>query len=201
MNDLINAVWVAVCGSLVFFMQPGFQMVESGLTREKNSINVAIKNLTDIGISLFIYWLFGFGLMFGLSKGGWIGTSHFLAGGTKNISFELCNFLFFEAMFCSTSATIVSGAVAERMKYSSYIISTFIISAIIYPVFGHWAWNGIQPSFIADSAGWLYKIGFVDFAGSTVVHSVGGYVGLAGIIILGARKGRFVKDYNTGKIH
>ncbi len=200
MNDLINAVWVAVCGSLVFFMQPGFQMVESGLTREKNSINVAIKNLTDIGISLFIYWLFGFGLMFGLSKGGWIGTSHFLAGGTKNISFELCNFLFFEAMFCSTSATIVSGAVAERMKYSSYIISTFIISAIIYPVFGHWAWNGIQPSFIADSAGWLYKIGFVDFAGSTVVHSVGGYVGLAGIIILGARKGRFVKDYDTGKI-
>ena len=200
MNDLINAVWVAVCGSLVFFMQPGFQMVESGLTREKNSINVAIKNLTDIGISVFIYWLFGFGLMFGFSKGGLIGSSHFFAGATKNLSFDLCNFLFFEAMFCSTSATIVSGAVAERMKYSSYIISTFIISAIIYPVFGHWAWNGIQPSFIADSAGWLYKIGFVDFAGSTVVHSVGGYVGLAGIIVLGARKGRFVKDYDTGKI-
>ena len=88
MNDLINAVWVAVCGSLVFFMQPGFQMVESGLTREKNSINVAIKNLTDIGISVFIYWLFGFGLMFGLSKGGLIGSSHFFAGGTKNLSFE-----------------------------------------------------------------------------------------------------------------
>ena len=199
MNGLIDAVWVAVCGALVFFMQPGFQMVESGLTREKNSINVAIKNLTDIGISLFVYWLFGFGLMFGLSKSGVIGTSHFLPGGIKNLSFDLCNFLFFEAMFCSTSATIVSGAVAERMKYSSYIISTFIISAIIYPVFGHWAWNGIQPSVVSDSAGWLYKIGFVDFAGSTVVHSVGGYVGLAGIIILGARKGRFVQDPATGK--
>lgn len=199
MNGLIDAVWVAVCGSLVFFMQPGFQMVESGLTREKNSINVAIKNLTDIGISLFVYWLFGFGLMFGLSKGGIIGITHFLPGGLKNISFDLCNFLFFEAMFCSTSATIVSGAVAERMKYSSYILSTIIISAVIYPVFGHWAWNGIQPSCIADSAGWLNKIGFVDFAGSTVVHSVGGYVGLAGIIILGARKGRFTTDKTTGK--
>ena len=199
MKGLIDAVWVAVCGSLVFFMQPGFQMVESGLTREKNSINVAIKNLTDIGISLFVYWIFGFGIMFGLSKGGFIGITHFLPGGIKNLSFDLCNFLFFEAMFCSTSATIVSGAVAERMKYSSYIISTFIISAIIYPVFGHWAWNGLQPSFISDSAGWLNRIGFVDFAGSTVVHSVGGYVGLAGIIILGARKGRFVKDEKTGK--
>lgn len=199
MNGLIDAVWVAVCGSLVFFMQPGFQMVESGLTREKNSINVAIKNLTDIGISLFVYWLFGFAIMFGHSKGGFIGTTHFLSGGFNNVSFDLCNFLFFEAMFCSTSATIVSGAVAERMKYSSYIISTFIISALIYPVFGHWAWNGIQPSFISDSAGWLNKIGFVDFAGSTVVHSVGGYVALAGVIILGARKGRFVQDYQTGK--
>ena len=199
MNGLIDAVWGAVCGSLVFFMQPGFQMVESGLTREKNSINVAIKNLTDIGISLFVYWLFGFAIMFGHSKGGFIGTTHFLPGGFNNVSFDLCNFLFFEAMFCSTSATIVSGAVAERMKYSSYIISTFIISALIYPVFGHWAWNGIQPSFISDSAGWLNKIGFVDFAGSTVVHSVGGYVALAGVIILGARKGRFVQDYQTGK--
>ena len=199
MNGLIDAVWVAVCGSLVFFMQPGFQMVESGLTREKNSINVAIKNLTDIGISLFVYWLFGFAIMFGHSKGGFIGTTHFLPGGFNNVSFDLCNFLFFEAMFCSTSATIVSGAVAERMKYSSYIISTFIISALIYPVFGHWAWNGIQPSFISDSAGWLNKIGFVDFAGSTVVHSVGGYVALAGVIILGARKGRFVQDYQSGK--
>ena len=191
MQNMVDALWVAVSGALVFFMQPGFQMVESGLTREKNSINVAIKNLTDIGISLFIYWLIGFALMFGKSAGGILGFTNFIPGAMGNVDFNLCNFLFFQAMFCSTSATIVSGAVAERMKYSSYILSTLLISAVIYPVFGHWAWGGIQPSFVSDGQGWLYKIGFVDFAGSTVVHSVGGYVGLAGIIILGARKGRF----------
>ena len=194
MNSIVDAMWVAVSGALVFFMQPGFSMVESGLTREKNSINVAIKNLTDIGISLFVYWLVGFALMFGTSAGGFIGHSEFIPGAGKNIDFNIGTFLFFQAMFCSTSATIVSGAVAERMKYSSYIISTFLLSLIIYPIFGHWAWAGIQPSFISDAQGWLYKIGFVDFAGSTVVHSVGGYVGLAGIIVLGARKGRFPKE-------
>ena len=194
MNSIVDAMWVAVSGALVFFMQPGFSMVESGLTREKNSINVAIKNLTDIGISLFVYWLVGFAFMFGTSSDGFIGRSGFIPGAGMNIDFNTGTFLFFQAMFCSTSATIVSGAVAERMKYSSYIISTFLMSLIIYPIFGHWAWAGIQPSFISDAQGWLYKLGFVDFAGSTVVHSVGGYVGLAGIIILGARKGRFPKD-------
>ena len=194
MNSIVDAMWVAVSGALVFFMQPGFSMVESGLTREKNSINVAIKNLTDIGISLFVYWLVGFAFMFGTSSDGFIGRSGFIPGARMNIDFNTGTFLFFQAMFCSTSATIVSGAVAERMKYSSYIISTFLMSLIIYPIFGHWAWAGIQPSFISDAQGWLYKLGFVDFAGSTVVHSVGGYVGLAGIIILGARKGRFPKD-------
>ena len=194
MNSIMDAMWVAVSAALVFFMQPGFSMVESGLTREKNSINVAIKNLTDIGISLFVYWLVGFAFMFGTSSDGFIGRSGFIPGAGMNIDFNTGTFLFFQAMFCSTSATIVSGAVAERMKYSSYIISTFLMSLIIYPIFGHWAWAGIQPSFISDAQGWLYKLGFVDFAGSTVVHSVGGYVGLAGIIILGARKGRFPKD-------
>ena len=194
MNSIVDAMWVAVSAALVFFMQPGFSMVESGLTREKNSINVAIKNLTDIGISLFVYWLVGFAFMFGTSSDGFIGRSGFIPGAGMNIDFNTGTFLFFQAMFCSTSATIVSGAVAERMKYSSYIISTFLMSLIIYPIFGHWAWAGIQPSFISDAQGWLYKLGFVDFAGSTVVHSVGGYVGLAGIIILGARKGRFPKD-------
>ena len=178
--NVIDALWVAVSGALVFFMQPGFQMVESGLTREKNSINVAIKNLTDIGISLFVYWIIGYAFMFGSSIKGLIGHSGFIPGAGWNIDFSQGAFLFFQAMFCSTSATIVSGAVAERMKYSSYIISTFLMSLIIYPIFGHWAWAGIQPSFISDAQGWLNKIGFVDFAGSTVVHSVGGYVGLAG---------------------
>ena len=200
MNSIVDAMWVAVSGALVFFMQPGFSMVESGLTREKNSINVAIKNLTDIGISLFVYWLVGFALMFGKSAGGFIGLSGFVPGAGWNIDFNVGTFLFFQAMFCSTSATIVSGAVAERMKYSSYIISTFLMSLIIYPIFGHWAWGGIQPSFVSDAQGWLYKIGFVDFAGSTVVHSIGGYVGLAGIIVLGARKGRFPKNEKPREI-
>ena len=198
--NVVDAMWVAVSGALVFFMQPGFQMVESGLTREKNSINVAIKNLTDIGISLFVYWIIGYAFMFGSSIKGLIGHSGFIPGAGWNIDFNQGAFLFFQAMFCSTSATIVSGAVAERMKYSSYIISTFLMSLIIYPIFGHWAWAGIQPSFISDAQGWLNKIGFVDFAGSTVVHSVGGYVGLAGIIILGARKGRFPKDSKPREI-
>ena len=131
MNSIVDAMWVAVSGALVFFMQPGFSMVESGLTREKNSINVAIKNLTDIGISLFVYWLVGFALMFGKSAGGFIGLSGFVPGAGWNIDFNVGTFLFFQAMFCSTSATIVSGAVAERMKYSSYIISTFLMSLII----------------------------------------------------------------------
>ncbi len=200
MDSLVDAMWVLISGALVFFMQPGFSMVESGLTREKNSINVAIKNLTDIGISLFVYWLVGFAFMFGSSAGGIIGHTGFIPGAGKNISFNMTTFLFFQAMFCSTSATIVSGAVAERMKYSSYIISTFLMSMIIYPIFGHWAWCGIQPAFVSDAQGWLYKIGFVDFAGSTVVHSVGGYVGLAGIIVLGARKGRFPKDEKPREI-
>ena len=141
--NVVDAMWVAVSGALVFFMQPGFQMVESGLTREKNSINVAIKNLTDIGISLFVYWIVGYALMFGSSIKGWIGHSGFIPGAGWNIDFNQGTFLFFQAMFCSTSATIVSGAVAERMKYSSYIISTFLMSLIIYPIFGHWAWGGI----------------------------------------------------------
>lgn len=190
----LDALWVVVSAALVFFMQPGFQMVESGLTREKNNINVAIKNLTDIGISVIMFWLVGFAFMFGASKSGWIGLSNFFPGSKGNITSEIGVFLLFQTMFCSTSATIVSGAVAERMKYSSYIACTLIVSAIIYPIYGHWAWGGLQPASVSDGAGWLYKIGFVDFAGSSVVHSVGGYVGLAGIIILGARKGRFPKD-------
>lgn len=200
MLTIEDALWVALSGALVFFMQPGFQMVESGLTREKNSINVAIKNLTDIGISLLIYWVVGFAFMFGNSQSGILGHSHFIPGAVSNIDFKLGTFLFFEAMFCSTSATIVSGAVAERMKYSSYLLCTAMISAIIYPVFGHWAWGGLQPGFVSNCQGWLYRIGFVDFAGSSVVHSVGGYVSLAGIIILGARKGRFPKNEKPREI-
>ncbi len=176
---LLDYLWVAVAAALVFFMQAGFSMVESGLTRTKNSINVAIKNLTDLGVSLIVFWCAGFALMFGDSFRGLFGTSHFFTEFPGSSLYALAAFFLFQAMFCSTSATIVSGAVAERMKYSSYIVSTVFLSAVIYPVFGHWAWGGAGGPGIATGKGWLAAIGFVDFAGSSVVHSVGGYVALA----------------------
>ncbi|NBB91122.1 MAG: hypothetical protein GVY23_07940 [Spirochaetes bacterium] len=167
--DLLDTLWVLVAAVLVFFMQAGFAFLESGLTRSKNSINVAIKNLTDLGVSLLVYWVFGFALMFGATVNGWFGSDNFFlrSGGGMFVA----AFFIFQAMFCSTAATIVSGAVAERMRYSSYIISTIALAVLIYPIFGHWAWAG---GFAADSGGWLARMGFVDFAGSTVVHSVGG---------------------------
>lgn len=181
----LDILWVVVASGLVYIMQAGFAMVESGLTRSKNSINVAIKNLTDLGISTIFFWAFGFAVMFGLSRYGVFGSSHFayMPSGAWPAAFFL-----FQVMFCSTSATIVSGAVAERMKYSSYIISTVVMSALIYPVFGHWAWGGMMEG---APSGWLGKMGFVDFAGSTVVHSMGGWVSLALLLIIGPRTGRF----------
>jgi len=199
-KELIDALWVTVAAGLVFFMQAGFSMVESGLTRNKNSINVAIKNLTDLGVSLLLFWAVGFALMFGDSRGGLVGMSHFLTDFSGATVKSLAVFFLFQAMFCSTSATIVSGAVAERMKYSSYIISTAFMSAVIYPIFGHWAWGGAGGDAIALGRGWLASIGFIDFAGSTVVHSVGGYVSLAALLVLGPRIGRFGKDGKPNKI-
>jgi Amt family ammonium transporter len=184
----LDYIWIVVGSALVFMMQAGFAMVESGLTRSKNSINVAIKNLTDYGISTVVYWIAGFGLMFGFSLGGVAGANFFLFNPP---SVWPAVFLLFQAVFCSTSATIVSGAVAERMRFSSYIFSTVLMSALIYPVFGHWAWGGALEG---AASGWLAKRGFVDFAGSTVVHSVGGWVSLALLIIIGPRTGRFGAD-------
>jgi Amt family ammonium transporter len=184
----LDYVWIIIGSALVFMMQAGFAMVESGLTRSKNSINVAIKNLTDYGISTVVYWIAGFGLMFGLSLGGILGTGFFLYNPP---SVWAAVFLLFQAVFCSTSATIVSGAVAERMRFSSYIISTILLSALVYPVFGHWAWGG---AFEGAASGWLAKRGFVDFAGSTVVHSMGGWISLAILVIIGPRTGRFGAD-------
>jgi Amt family ammonium transporter len=187
-RTLLDYIWIIIGSALVFMMQAGFAMVESGLTRSKNSINVAIKNLTDYGISTMVYWLVGFGLMFGASLGGILGTGFFLFNPT---SVWPAVFLLFQAVFCSTSATIVSGAVAERMRFSSYIISTSLLSALIYPVFGHWAWGG---AFEGTASGWLAKRGFVDFAGSTVVHSMGGWIALVILFIIGPRTGRFGAD-------
>ncbi|HOP64230.1 MAG TPA: ammonium transporter [Spirochaetota bacterium] len=192
----VDILWIIIASSLVFIMQAGFSFVESGLTRSKNSINVAIKNLTDLGVSVTAFWIIGFALMFGASASGIIGTTSFFTPFSSGV--WIAAFFLFQAMFCSTSATIVSGAVAERMKYSSYIISTVVISAIIYPVSGHWAWGG---AFTGVTEGWLGKMGFIDFAGSTVVHSVGGWVALAILFIIGPRTGRFSPDGTVNKIN
>ncbi|MEK6766091.1 MAG: ammonium transporter [Planctomycetota bacterium] len=195
-KSLVDIFWVLICAVLVFVMQAGFTCLESGLTRSKNSINVAIKNITDFGISTILFWAFGFALMFGTSYGAWTGSTGFflpLDDGVWPTTFFL-----FELMFCATSVTIVSGATAERLRFSSYIIVSIIISGLIYPIFGHWAWNGAQNGI---SSGWLGMRGFVDFAGSTVVHSVGGWVSLATLLIIGPREGRFPKVGVHKKIH
>ncbi len=197
-QSAINILWVLFSSFLVFIMQAGFAMVESGMTRSKNSINVAIKNLTDLGVSFLAFWLFGFAIMFGLSYSGILGTNGFFLrlSMTENPVWTGVFFLF-QSMFCSTAATIVSGAVAERMKYSSYIFSTIILAAIIYPVFGHWSWGSF---WLGGDGGWLEQLGFVDFAGSTVVHSVGGWIALAALLILGPRRHRFDEDGKSHKI-
>lgn len=186
MDDLrtgLDVVWLAVTAVLVFLMQPGFACLESGLVRAKNSINVAIKNLTDFLIAGVGFWLIGFALMFGTTAGGLVGT-----GGIELNSAWLMAFFFFQMMFCGTSTTIVSGAVAERMSFSGYIIVSFILSTLIYPVIGHWAWGGYESQ---SANGWLIANGFIDFAGSTVVHSVGGWLALAALLVIGPRNGRF----------
>ena len=193
---LTDVFWVLICAGLVFLMQAGFTCLESGLTRSKNSINVAIKNITDFGISTILFWTFGFALMFGASANGWIGSTQFflsLDDGSRTSTFFL-----FEIMFCATAVTIVSGATAERLRFRSYIIISIILSGMIYPIFGHWVWNGMHSG---TKLGWLGHIGFVDFAGSTVVHSVGGWVALAALLIIGPREGRFPPVGAHMKIH
>lgn len=187
----LDAVWVIVCTILVISMQAGFCCLESGLVRAKNSINVAIKNIIDFCVASLLFWFLGFGLMFGLTAGGWIGTSDFFADPAaiyKSGGLQHSVFFFFQLAFCGTAVTIVSGAVAERMKFSGYLFTSILISGLVYPVFGHWAWGG---ALYADSPGWLQNLGFVDFAGSTVVHSIGGWVSLAAIVLIGSRLGRF----------
>jgi Amt family ammonium transporter len=186
-KSYLDIAWVLLCAALVFVMQGGFMCLESGLTRAKNSINVAIKNLTDFGLSAVLFWMVGYGLMFGDSAGGLVG----LAGWFHSVGEDgawLAAFFLFQVMFCATAATIISGAVAERIRFGGYLIVTLLISGLIYPVFGHWAWNGIQHG---APAGWLSALGFVDFAGATVVHSVGGWVALATLVVVGPREGRF----------
>jgi ammonium transporter, Amt family len=194
----LDYVWVIISTMLVFFMQAGFMGLESGMARSKNSINVAIKNLTDFVLGVVGFWFIGFGLMFGKSFHGLVGVSDFL------ITVEnpwTAAFFIFQAVFVGTAATIDSGAVCERAKLKQYVLLSLLMSIIIYPIFGHWAWgsflHGTDP--LTGGAGWLEARGFKDFAGSSVVHSVGGWMSLAGVIVVGPRLGRFTVDPETGK--
>lgn len=189
----VNTIWVLLGAALVFFMQAGFAMVESGFTRAKNAGNIIMKNLMDFSLGTPIYWLFGFGIMFGSSSGlfGWIDPM--VRGDYSAVTpngVPLAAFLIFQTVFCATAATIVSGAMAERTKFISYCIYSVIISAIIYPISGHWIWGG----------GWLAEMGFHDFAGSTAVHMVGGVAALVGAKILGPRIGKYDSNGNPKAI-
>lgn len=193
-NQAVDYVWILLSAGLVFLMQAGFLCLETGLTRTKNNINVALKNIVDFGLTTLLFWAFGFALMFGTSVGGFIGFDNF----TPNFSSENLDtivFLIFQVMFCGTAVTILSGAVAERLRFSAYIIITILIAGFVYPIFGHWAWHGINNGALT---GFLGQLGFIDFAGSTVVHSVGGWSALAILLIVGARFGRFSDD---GQVH
>jgi len=183
-------VWTLLAAALVFFMQAGFAMVETGFTRAKNAVNILMKNLMDFAMGSLAYWAIGFGLMFGVSATGWFGTSgFFLSDFSPGKDPWVLAFWMFQVVFAATAATIVSGAMAERTRFVSYLAYSFVVSAVIYPVFGSWAWGGLY-----QGGGWLEKLGFIDFAGSTVVHSMGGWLALAGALVLGPRLGKYTGD-------
>ncbi|MDD4956375.1 MAG: ammonium transporter [Candidatus Omnitrophica bacterium] len=189
----INTVWTLLAAFLVFFMQAGFAMVETGFTRAKNACNIMMKNLMDFAVGSLAYWAVGFGIMFGTTVLGLFGKDgFFLAAGDPSTGEGLWQFAFwiFQAVFAATAATIVSGAMAERTKFSSYMAYSVFITALIYPVVGHWIWGG----------GWLAAKGMIDFAGSTVVHSTGGWAALAGAILLGPRLGKYNRDGSSNAI-
>jgi len=181
----VDTLWVLLAAFLVFFMQAGFGMVEAGFIRAKNTCNILTKNFLDYCIACLMFFLVGYALMFGKGNGvvGWTGFA--LEGAENPSGVPLFAFWFFQAAFCGAAATIVAGGMAERMKFSAYLIYTVVVSAVIYPIVGHWSWSG---------EGWLARLGFGDFAGSTVVHTVGGYIALVGTLMLGPRIGKFAPD-------
>jgi Amt family ammonium transporter len=191
----MNYLWVLLAAALVFIMQAGFMCVESGLATAKNSINVAIKNLADFVLASILFWIVGFGLMFGISDNGFIGLTDFVMklDDPWNVVFFV-----FQAVFVGTAATIDSGAIAGRTKFASYLVISALISTLIYPIFGHWAWGSLLHGDAAT--GWLEKLGFIDFAGSTVVHSLGGWVALAGCIVVGPRHEKYNADGTVNTI-
>ncbi|NOX43778.1 MAG: ammonium transporter [Gammaproteobacteria bacterium] len=187
----MDTIWVVTAGALVFFMQAGFALLEGGMVRSKNTVNVVMKNYTDMCFGALVFWMFGYGLMFGANPSGWIGTDHFFLGGEETNPKEF-TMLFFQTMFAATAATIVSGALAERARFSAYVVVSIFITTFVYAIYGSWVWGSLY-----EGSGWLREMGFIDFAGSTVVHSVGGWCALAGIIVLGPRLGKY--DPDTGK--
>jgi Amt family ammonium transporter len=191
MDDVphIDILWVLISTVLVLLMQGGFLCLESGFTRGKNAINVALKNASDFLIATLAWLVIGFGLMFGDSHQGWIGVDRFLPAFSADNYWETTFFLF-QLVFCATASTIISGAVAERMRFNGYHLVTLMTVVLIYPVFGHWVWGGA----LGGDSGWLGALGFIDFAGSTVVHSIGGWIALAAVLIIGPRIGRFDLD-------
>ena len=173
----MGMLWMLLSGILVFFMQAGFTLVESGMTRSKNAVNIAMKNLLDICVGSLTYWFVGYSLMYGDSSNGWFFWSGILQGDGAD--------LFFQTMFAATAATIVSGAIAGRTKYSTYAIFTVVMTAFVYPIAGGWEWNG----------GWLntaFEAEFIDFAGSSIVHGVGGFSALVAAFMVGPRIGKYV---------
>ncbi|NDB55134.1 ammonium transporter [archaeon] len=192
----IDTLWVLICTCLVFLMQGGFMCLEAGITRPKNSINIALKNITDMSVAITVFWMFGFGLMFGSSFYGIFGTEYFFF--TSDFGAYQVYFLY-QAVFVATATSIISGAIAERTKFEAYILIALITSGLVYPIVGHWGWASLVIADYAANAdpGWLVALGFYDFAGSTIVHSVGGWIALASLIVIGPRTGRF---NNTGNI-
>lgn len=180
-NAVLDLMWIVICGILVFFMQAGFTLVEVGFTRSKNAGNIIMKNIMDLCIGSLGFWAIGYTVMYGETIGSFIGAPSLFYDNTEDM-----HNLFFQTVFAATAATIVSGAVAGRTKFTTYIIFSFIMTVVIYPISGHWVWQG---------EGWLTELGFIDFAGSTVVHSVGGWAALVGAILVGPRIGK----YTNGK--
>ncbi|WP_028785145.1 ammonium transporter [Thalassobacillus devorans] len=179
----VDMVWMMIAAFLVFFMHAGFAMVETGFTRSKNALNILMKNLMTMSIASVLYFLAGYGFMFGDSLGGFIGANGFLLNGHS----DQIGFFVFQAVFAATCATIISGAVAERMKLGSYLMLTVFMTGLIYPIVGHWVWGG----------GWLAELGFVDFAGSTVVHLTGALGAIVTVLFLGPRLGK----YTNGRVN
>ena len=195
----LNIVWTLIAGILVFTMQAGFALVETGFTRAKNAANIMMKNIMDFAVGSLGFYILGAALMFGASKAaGWLGWGGLgmpsLSGGEGIWDWT---FFFFQTMFAATAATIVSGAVAERIEFKSYLIYSILVSAIVYPISGHWMWGSLAGE---GSQGWIEALGFHDFAGSTVVHSVGGWIALAGAIALGPRIGKYRHDGKANPI-